>query len=339
MLEAPFISRVMFAPRFRGTVVGSAASRAQSDTVRRTRSGTTATGVPQSPVSFRGPASDCRRKPLSQARPCPRQSALHGPEGDSKRSSRLRVGHPLEVAEYDARPSTRGKPINLGVHPFGRLPALHISMRARLCGSAESGTRCGLGLQPVSSGPSPAGGQADAHRDLVKPGTQGFPDPEPPCIPDQKQERGLEGVLGVVVIAEYRPANAHDHGAVPTDERGEGGLGDLRILLRDRRSLQEVRVAQVSETASLGQSQQRGSHEIRAIDVQACSFPGRTGPASRSCLGASVLFPLVRLFSLPEAPRHGTRLSCPKIPGSQSTSTWSRHARGSPETQSGKSRF
>ena len=126
-------------------------------------------------------------------------------------------------------------------------------------------------------GPGPCGRTGNAHRDLVKPGTQGsltrsrcHPGPGAGTWPGRRpRSRGDRG---------GRPAYAHDHGAVLMDQRRVAGLGDHRTPLRDRRPLQEVRVAQVTEAASLEQGQQRGSYEIRANDVQACSFPGRPDP-------------------------------------------------------------
>ena len=43
-------------------------------------------------------------------------------------------------------------------------------------------------------------------------------------LADQDEERGLEGVLGVGVVAQDAAADAQDHRAVPAHQRGEGRL-------------------------------------------------------------------------------------------------------------------
>jgi hypothetical protein len=40
--------------------------------------------------------------------------------------------------------------------------------------------------------------------------------------PSQDQERGLEGILGVVVVAQYLAAHPLHHRTVPLDQRREG---------------------------------------------------------------------------------------------------------------------
>ena len=63
---------------------------------------------------------------------------------------------------------------------------------------------------------------------------------------DQHQERGLEGVLGVVRVIQHVPADPHDHRAVPRDERLERGFGVL-----------EARPADPGEQLAIGEAGDR----------------------------------------------------------------------------------
>ena len=45
-----------------------------------------------------------------------------------------------------------------------------------------------------------------------------------PAPAEEDDERGLEGVLGVLVVAEGPAAHAEDHRPVPADQLAEGGL-------------------------------------------------------------------------------------------------------------------
>ena len=58
---------------------------------------------------------------------------------------------------------------------------------------------------------------------------------------DQHQERGLEGVVGVVRVAQDAPADAQHHGSVPAHEDGKGGL-----VMPGQETLEQLAVRQVA---------------------------------------------------------------------------------------------
>ena len=59
-------------------------------------------------------------------------------------------------------------------------------------------------------------------RDLVQPARQGVSSPDRAALLDQDQEGRLEGVLGIVRVAQDPPADAQDHRSVPPHQRLEG---------------------------------------------------------------------------------------------------------------------
>ena len=87
----------------------------------------------------------------------------------------------------------------------------------------------------------------------MEPGAERVADPERPRLADQDQEGGLEGVLGVVRVAEDAPADAQDHRPVPLDQGREGQLG--RLAAPGREPLEELAV---------GQSRRRSGRQQRA---------------------------------------------------------------------------
>ena len=76
----------------------------------------------------------------------------------------------------------------------------------------------------------------------MKPWPHGIPHPERAGFPRQDQERRLKGILGVMVIAEYAPANAQDHRPVSLNQRREGQVVDL--IGSSRKSIQELAIGQ-----------------------------------------------------------------------------------------------
>ena len=76
-------------------------------------------------------------------------------------------------------------------------------------------------------------------RDLVQPAPQGVSSPDRAALLDQDQEGRLEGVLGIVRVAQDPPADAQDHRPVPPHQRLEGpgvALGE--------ETLEELRVGE-----------------------------------------------------------------------------------------------
>ncbi len=107
----------------------------------------------------------------------------------------------------------------------------------------------------------------------MEPGPQGVAHPERPGLADQHQERGLEGILGMMRIAEDGQADAPDHRAMPLHQRGEGQLGHLVRIGRE--PLQELPVGQfpdrphVVENAKLPQDGPVSSIEHHGDDSSA----------------------------------------------------------------------
>ena len=79
----------------------------------------------------------------------------------------------------------------------------------------------------------------------MEPGAQRIPHPERPGLADQDQERGLEGILGVVRIIQHAPADAQHHRPMPLHQDREGQLGGLAPVGRE--PLQELSVRQVPD--------------------------------------------------------------------------------------------
>jgi hypothetical protein len=81
---------------------------------------------------------------------------------------------------------------------------------------------------------SPGGVETGSHRDSPSDAEQPFADrlaaADRTRLADQEQERGLEGVVGVVRIAQDFLTDAKDHRPVPFDQRGERQLGLRGVL-------------------------------------------------------------------------------------------------------------
>ena len=61
--------------------------------------------------------------------------------------------------------------------------------------------------------------------DAVEPGAEPFGLPDRTGLAGQDHERGLEGVLGVVGVAEQALTDTEDERSVPHNQGGEGQLG------------------------------------------------------------------------------------------------------------------
>ncbi len=68
----------------------------------------------------------------------------------------------------------------------------------------------------------PAG---NPHGDSEKPTRQRVVVPDRPCPAKENQKRGLEGILGVMRIVEFLPANVQNHGTMAFDQEGKGRFG------------------------------------------------------------------------------------------------------------------
>ncbi len=100
---------------------------------------------------------------------------------------------------------------------------------------------------PPTTGHGRAGAGRDAQRDAVEPAPDRSPVADGGGAADEDQERGLEGVLGVVIVAQDRVADAEDHRPVPLDQDGERPFGDLLGAFSE--PAQEFGVGQAADAA------------------------------------------------------------------------------------------
>ena len=134
---------------------------------------------------------------------------------------------PLEVAEHDGRLIPCGQPLDFSMQGFDLVV---ICKRVRmLTGSARTVCtvavhRClrFMGLSPriliLQPPRRPVG-------DAVEPGTEPIGLPDRSRLAGQDHERSLEGIFGVVAVAEHALTDTEDERAVPHDQGGEGQLG------------------------------------------------------------------------------------------------------------------
>ena len=84
----------------------------------------------------------------------------------------------------------------------------------------------------------------------MEPGADRVADPERAGLAGQDEEDGLEGVLGLVLVAEGGAADPPDHRPVPLDQRGEGRLGRA-VIAATGEPLQERTVGQAGGRAAV----------------------------------------------------------------------------------------
>ena len=156
-------------------------------------------------------------------------------------------------------------------------------------------------LMPAAAGrvgPRPG---RDAMRDAVQPARERVLHPERPRLAGQHEERGLEGVLGGVLVAEHAPADAEDHRPVPLHQGLEGQLG--AVLVPGGEPRQQLGIRQPGECAQVPQPMNLPEQPARR---PAMSDPSRDSsclpimPGNESCL---TVFPDGCAYSLNYAKR------------------------------------
>ncbi len=161
---------------------------------------------------------------------------------------RLVEGEALEVAEHHRRAEGIRQAVDLAVERLGLLVVDHLL-----------GLDGGTGLRPAGRpgflGPAPAGEPAAglarrAEGHAVEPVAQQVGVSDGGGLSCQDEEDGLEGVLGVMAVAQELPADAQDHRPVPRHQGGESG-----IVARGREPLEEL---------AIGESGHRAAREERA---------------------------------------------------------------------------
>ncbi len=106
----------------------------------------------------------------------------------------------------------------------------------------------GLGLEQhleMTSAPRglDLGPSGDPPGDAEEPAPDRLPMTDRSGLAHEDQEGGLEGVVGVVRVAQELPADAQDHGPMSFNQDREGGLGGRRIVPRQE-PLEELAIGQ-----------------------------------------------------------------------------------------------
>ena len=109
---------------------------------------------------------------------------------------------------------------------FGRDPFLAGPIRRTANSPAHA--------RAAGDGPCRPGRGRDSQGDAVEPAPDRFLPPHGAGPADEDQEGGLEGVLGVVLVAQDRAADAEDHRPVPLHQGGERRSGRIVIVPRGR---------------------------------------------------------------------------------------------------------
>jgi hypothetical protein len=117
--------------------------------------------------------------------------------------------------------------------PFREPPDLLINCREQFAASQlvqrvgpRAGLRdpSGLGLPVLPARRTPQRVQCHLPADAVEPGGKSVRGAHACGFPRQNEKSGLEGVLGLVGVAQYPPADAEHHRAVPGNEDCEGAF-------------------------------------------------------------------------------------------------------------------
>ncbi len=173
------------------------------------------------------------RKPPPQAVAGSGQAALHGAQRPAQLVRCLIVGQALKVAEHKGQAVSLGEPIDflvelragIGAGPFAFGSCGHFAT-SPFVRATPGGGRLGLGRDP----------QGDA----VQPAPERFRFLDRSSLPGQNQERGLAGVLSVMVVADHLPADEENHRRVAFHQgrkRGLGGIPRMRDEPREQLSI------------------------------------------------------------------------------------------------------
>jgi hypothetical protein len=155
-----------------------------------------------------------RQAPL-QPLPCPRQARQHRAPGAAQQGGGLAGAVSFEITEDDGGAVLFRQPINLRIEDRPQVaPGSFVEV---------GGGKVGLfaRLRPAAHGFGP-GAQGDAVSDLVEPAAEGLVLPDRVAFADEGKEGGLEGILGVLRVAQQTAAQVPDHLAVAPDQHLEG---------------------------------------------------------------------------------------------------------------------
>ena len=186
-------------------------------------------------------------EPAPQPVPCPRQPRQHRAAGAAQPPRGGLGAQALEVMQHDR-----------GAEPLGQAgPPRRSASRSpdrRRAGSPPPPRASSAAPPSEPRGGGVAGRRRRRHapRPAARCGTASPPTDSRLRIgirlADQEQERGLEGVVGVVRIAQDPLTDAQDHRSMPFDQRGERRLG-FRGILPGQEPSQELAVTPFSDRA------------------------------------------------------------------------------------------
>jgi hypothetical protein len=149
----------------------------------------------------------------------------------------------LQVAKNDRDTIALGKPVDLLVE--NRPPPFEPTC---LGGRSASG----LGGPALEGSPAPCGRldlNGQPFGDSMKPGPERVVNPELTSLAQEHQERGLEGVLGIMGITEQHGADAEDHRPMPLNQSSKCGLGLVGFASRE--ALEQLAVRKVADCTQL----------------------------------------------------------------------------------------
>ena len=155
------------------------------------------------------------------------------PHGTEELRGDLGVGPTLEVMEHDRRAVVLGEPVDLRVECRAELAALERVDTASDWNLLQAGPH--MAARTIGDDPGPG---CHPVGDPVEPAPQHLPVADGAGLAGEDQKRGLEGVLSVVGIVQYAPADAQYHRPV----RPHDGLECSLIAVRHE-SLQQPPLA------------------------------------------------------------------------------------------------
>jgi len=165
------------------------------------------------------------------------------------------VRQPLEIAEDDGNAVLLGQMVHLLMQD--RLPVAQFD-------AVRQRRRSHVGHLSFVGSPPRSGeldGPGDVEGDAVQPGGQGLLLADRAGLARQDEERRLERILGIRVLAQHPPANGEDERAMALQERGEGILAPLanKLLQQDGVTL----VADLVRTRGVAEKSQNGRYLAR----------------------------------------------------------------------------
>ncbi len=176
----------------------------------------------------------------------PADPGLDRPHRPAQAGRGLLVGQTIEEAEHQGSPVLLRQVAHLLADRRDEVRPI------RLGDEIELPTRR-LPLLRATDGRRPSGARGDPPGDPVQPARRRFMPADRPGLAGEDQERGLEGILRVVLVAEPGAAGPQDHRAMPLDECGEGNLGRFLVAPTVKEPVQQLTVRHPGDRPHLEQ--------------------------------------------------------------------------------------